>query len=330
MRIGGRGQGQGKTRRNNRVVENFLSSWLDKNIEGVKNNIWLESNPNVKGEARCKLCRTALGEKKVIKVAEGYSAITKHASGSKHKSNLAKVQTDPEHNLFEAVPQQIGLEEAFNNARNKNHEDEERKAKLLKAQIKFAAMVAHHNIPSSFNSCFSDCVSELFPDSEVAKLWHSREFGMRETKGDYFISHGVAKFQYEELVNIMKTNFFSLNFDESSMNKKTELDINVSFVKQDRVVKTNFRVVEMTGSTTAAAIVDAVFEALDVGFIPRTNIVSLSTDGCSTMLGSKNGVHALMRESLPYLPDWGGCMAHSPSNMLKAATPFLGKSFIKV
>ena len=58
--MGGRGQGQGKTRRN-RVVENFLSSWLDKNIEGVRNNIWLEGNPNVKGEARCKLCRTALG-----------------------------------------------------------------------------------------------------------------------------------------------------------------------------------------------------------------------------------------------------------------------------
>ena len=60
MRIGGRGQGQGKTRRNH-VVENFLSSWLDKNIEGVRNNIWLEGNPNVKGEAKCKLWRTALG-----------------------------------------------------------------------------------------------------------------------------------------------------------------------------------------------------------------------------------------------------------------------------
>jgi hypothetical protein len=50
LRISGRGQGQGKTRRN-RVMEYFLSSLLDKNIEGVRNNIWLEVNPNVKGEA---------------------------------------------------------------------------------------------------------------------------------------------------------------------------------------------------------------------------------------------------------------------------------------
>ena len=48
------------------------------------------------------------------------------------------------------------------------------------------------------------------------------------------------------------------------------------------------------------------------------------------MLGAVNGVHALMRNILPHLPDWGGCMAHSPSNMLKAATPLLGTSFIKV
>lgn len=191
-------------------------------------------------------------------------------------------------------------------------------------------MVAHNNIPSSFNTCFSDCVSDLFPDSEVAKLGSSHEHGMRETKGDYFVSYGIAKFQQEELEKILRKSFFSLNFDESSINKRTELDINVSFVKEDRVVKTNFKVVEMTGSTTAEDIVAAVFGALDNVSIPRNNIVSISTDGCSTMLGSMNGVHALMRETLPHLPDWGGCMAHSPSNMLKAATPFLGESFIKV
>ena len=312
-----------------RVVKNFIPGWVALSVEGVRNEIWLESHPKVHGQARCKICKTPDGEKKVIKVAEGYTAITKHARGAKHQENLAQVQQDPNHNLFENLPQQISMEEAFNNATKKTQEEDERKAKLLNAQIKFAAMVAHHNLPSSFNTCFSDTVGELFPDSEIAKLWSSQEQGMRETKGDYFVSHGIAKFQQQELANILKESFFSLNFDESSINKKTELDINVSFVKKDRVVKTNFQVVEMTGSTTAGDIVAAVFEALDKFFIPRNNIVSIATDGCSTMLGSDNGVHAIMRESLPHLPDWGGCMAHSPSNMLKAATPYLGDSFIK-
>ena len=96
------------------------------------------------------------------------------------------------------------------------------------------------------------------------------------------------------------------------------------------MIKTNFKLIEMTGTMYAEDIVSAVFEALDKVYIPRSNVVTISTDGCSTMLGSINGVHAIMRKALPHLPDWGGCMAHSPSNMLKAATPFLGESFIKV
>ena len=189
------------------------------------------------------------------------------------------------------------MKEAFENALGKRSEEDEKKKNVLNAQVKFTALVAHHNIPIKFNTCFSDTVRELFPDSETAKMWSTQNYGMRETKGDYFVSHGIAKFQQEELVAILRKSFFSLNFDESSINKKTELDVNVSYVKKDRVVKTNFRIVEMKGNTSAEDIVGAVFEALDTKFIPRENIVSISTDGCSTMLGAVNGVHTLMRKS---------------------------------
>ena len=74
------------------------------------------------------------------------------------------------------------------------------------------------------------------------------------------------------------------------------------------MVKTNFSVEEMTGNTNGEVLLAAVLEALDQVFIPRTNVVSISTDGCSTMLGTENGVHALMRKVLPHIPDWGGCI----------------------
>ena len=321
--MGGRGSGK-------KYAVKFLVEWLDKSIDGIRNSVWLVRSDQARNKAKCKICTTSEGQFKTFSVAEGYTAVTKHFQAAKHQANLVKIQTDPNHNVFEVEPQQNIIEGAFENARKKNQEEEDVKKTLLEAQIKFAAMVAHHNIPSAFNTCFSNCVSELFSDSKVAKMWNSSVHGMRETKGDYFVSHGIAKFQREELEEILSNNFFSLNFDESSINKRTELDLNVSFVKDDRVVKTNFRIIEMTGTTTAADIVAAVYGALDSALIPRSNIVSISTDGCSTMLGSMNGVHTIMRESLPHLPDWGGCMAHSPSNMLKAATPFLGESFIKV
>jgi hypothetical protein len=77
--------------------------------------------------------------------------VTKHFKGDKHQSNMTKIPIDPNHNLFDAQP---GIEGAFKNERKITHEDEDRKKDLLDAQIKFAAMVAHHNILSTFNSCF--------------------------------------------------------------------------------------------------------------------------------------------------------------------------------
>ena len=66
--MGGRGPGVKATKI--RVVNNFLPGWLDKYIHGVRNDVWLEANPIVRGEARCKLCENPSGEKKVIKIAE--------------------------------------------------------------------------------------------------------------------------------------------------------------------------------------------------------------------------------------------------------------------
>ena len=119
------------------------------------NEFWLKGNPKVDTEARCKLCKISSGVKKIIKIAEGYSSIEKHASGAKHKENVFKAQRDPNHNKFDNIPQlQISMEEAFENAGKKRREDDEKKSKLLNAQVKFAAMIAHHNILSPFNTLF--------------------------------------------------------------------------------------------------------------------------------------------------------------------------------
>ena len=94
-------------------------------------------------------------------------------------------------------------------------------------------------------------------------------------------------------------------------------------------MKRFFETIEMKDGTKAEEIVEAVVKALECNSIPLSNLVTISTDGCSAMLGKFKGVHALLRERLPWLPDWGGCMAHSPSNMLKAATVCLPESFMK-
>jgi hypothetical protein len=178
--------------------------------------------------------------------------------------------------------------------------------------------------------CFTGVVGKMFPDSEIAKAWASSMRGLGHTKGDYLAQHGIAPFLQENLVTKLKNNFFSLGFDESSINNTSQLDLNVSYVEGAVVVKTFLETVDMEEGTTAEEICEAVFKVIDSNLIPDRHIVTISTDGCSTMLGRFGGVHAIMRKRLPWLPDWEGCMAHSPINMLKTATPYLGESFMKV
>ena len=63
----------------------------------------------------------------------------------------------------------------------------------------------------------------MFPDSKLALDWGSLNKGMRQNKGDYFATHGIGPFLKEELNQSLRKCFFSLNFDESSVNKTSQL-----------------------------------------------------------------------------------------------------------
>ena len=151
---------------------------------------------------------------------------------------------------------------------------------------------------------------------------------MRRTKGDYFLTHGTYAYHHQKLINTLKKSFFSINIDESAVNRKSQLDINVSYVDTEKrkALKLNFTTISMEKGTSASEIVDAIVLEFDSSFIPLTNIVTIVTDGCSTMLGDEGGVHALLRQRLPHLPHWGGCSCHDCSNILKAGVSKLNSN----
>ena len=100
---------------------------------------------------------------------------------------------------------------------------------------------------------------------------------MRATKHNYFLTHGTYPFLMEELATILRDSFFSLNFDESSINHTTQLDANVSIFDHvlSRVKKMNLVTIEMEQGTTAGEIVDAILGELDRLRIPLENIVQV-------------------------------------------------------
>ena len=64
--------------------------------------------------------------------------------------------------------------------------------------------------------------------------------------------------QLQKLINKLSKSFFSLNFDETSINLKSQLNINVSYLSGDVIVKENLTTISMDSGTTAQEIVDAV------------------------------------------------------------------------
>ena len=115
--------------------------------------------------------------------------------------------------------------------------------------------------------------------------------------------------------------FFSINFDESSVLDKSQLDINVSYLENYQVRKQKFATESLEGGTTAQELVDAVTNEFESNLVPIANVVFVTTDGCSTMIGAGNGVHALFRKILPHLPSWGGCVADDSSNNTQVSCP---------
>ena len=309
-------------------IVGFLQSWLSEAVDGQKVGMWLKPHPSDPTQGLCMVCpgpgggaagHPSLG--KSFSIREGFVAIVKHAGGKKHKMLMEKIVSDPNHNIFQKKEKQISIQDAVKKQESLKEEETLKSQKLLKAQILWSYAIHSHGIASKFFDCSSELFPQMFEDSAVGREWGKPGKGLRQGKGDYFATDGIHPFLKNQLVQKLRESHFSLNIDESTVLKSSQLDINVSYWDRDTkcIVKRNLTTVSMEGGTTAEEIVNVVLKELDDDSIPSENLVSLTTDGCSTMLGEKSGVHARLRKVLPHLPDLGGCTSHDASNTLKAS-----------
>ena len=307
-----------------RKCQQFLTSWLDRSIDGIPVKNWCTADPNDSQNAKCLACPVTIKMPfgRLFNIGEGFSAIDKHFQTKTHQKALEALGDDA------AIdePQQINIQKALKNQEELTEKDRSEKSQLLKSQILFSNLVHNHLLPSEFFTCFAELAPRLFPDSNIAKRWADSNESMRRNKGDYFLTHGLHPHLQELLVETLRTNFLSLNFDESAVNKTSQLDLNVSYIHEKNAVKQNLTTLSMDRGTTAQEIVDVVVGFFESNLIPLGNIMVVTTDGCSTMLGEDNGVQALLRSRIPHLPHWGGCSCHDLSNLLKAGVSKLNPS----
>ena len=156
-------------------------------------------------------------------------------------------------------------------------------------------------MPSRFFTCFSKIVPKLFPDSEIAKLWgvSGGKGSLRCTKRDYLCTHGIHPFLQDQLLQVLRQNFFSLDIDESSVLNKTQLDVNVSYNYQGEWNKRNLTTISLEEGTSARELANAFFTMFVSFDLPLKNCPKVTTDGPKVMLGEVAGFHNFSMKGCP-------------------------------
>ena len=299
----------GKKRKRAVKVSSFIPGWLDKAIDGNKVSVWLKPDPEKKGKATCTLCPAPNS----FSINEGWKAIKQHSDTNKHQENLNASQTNPEfHQVDNSAPKII---DGLKKMQELNKKQNAKKEAVLVSQVHYTAAMMYHGAGRLVVDCQADLMPHLFPDSMVAKV-----YDIRRTKLVYFATHGLYPYFHEKLVKNLKDRPYSLNFDESTVNGESQLDINVSYLTPELLVeKRCLTTVALQGGTTGKELALLVMEQLNSRNIDPLKMMSVSTDGCAAMIGVLNGAQKVLRDIIPTLPIWGGCADHDLANVIKSS-----------
>ena len=301
-------------------VAKFLSSWLANAIEGHKVSVWLKPDVENKSRAICTLCPAPNS----FSIHEGWKAVKQHSNTAKHKENLEASQTNPEFKQVDHTAPKItaGLKKMHELNKQQNAQKEE----ILVSQVHYTAAMMYHGAGRMVVDCQADLMPHLFPDSKVAKV-----YDIRRTKLLYFATHGLYPYFHDKLVKNLQDRPFSLNFDESTVNGESQLDINVSYLTPELLVeKRCLTTVALQHGTTGKELALQVIHELKSRNIDPLKMMSISTDGCSAMIGVLHGSQKYLRDIIPTLPSWGGCADHDLANLLKSSVAKLCQNLTSI
>jgi len=281
-------------------VKSFKHEWLQKSISGSRTSLWLKPHPTTSNKALCTVC-------------------------PKHLEQLKQSQENPLWRKPGTKPVKIteGLKKMEEVSKRQKGAEEE----LLVKQTKLTFSLMFHSASGLLVDCSNRMIPALFGKDCSAKAWD-----MGRTKYTYFGTHGLLPFFQGRMVDAMIKKPFSINFDESSLNGDSILDINVSYINSMGLVeKRMLTAIAMQEGTTGREVADTVVQTLQRLGVDHLKTMSVATDGCSTMLGVVKGAVMLLRAEIETLTDFGCCTSHDLSNILKAAVkslcPYLTSMF---
>ena len=117
----------------------------------------------------------------------------------------------------------------------------------------------------------------------------------------------------------LQEEFFSINIDESTVLKTSQLAITVRYFHRgySRVVSEHYKTVDIQkkDADSLVAVLHSTFTADDINY--KKQLIAIETDSCPAMRGIRDGLIVKMQNSLEYIYDLGGCPDHHIANALK-------------
>lgn len=280
----------------------FQSKWLsDNRFKG-----WLKAVPNNKNAAECAACR-----KTVDLSTMGVTALTSHAKGAKHSTNLninssqGSIQSYVEDKTVTRPSDTATIElDTFVS-----------KTDTLKAETLWSLKTVHSNMSYSSNEDVNYFFREMFPDSAIAK-----SFSCGETKSMYIACYGISPYIQLLLENKVKNQPYVMLFDES-LNvqlQKKQLDIHLRFW-DNNAVQSIYYTSAFLGHATALDLINC-FETHVERKIRYANLVQVSMDGPNVNWAVFDKLQTkLETENNKKLLNIGSCGLHTLHNAFKAA-----------
>nr|XP_042902141.1 uncharacterized protein LOC122270094 [Parasteatoda tepidariorum] len=166
---------------------------------------------------------------------------------------------------------------------------------VIRAEVYFTSFIVEHNLPISVADHAGPLFRKMFPKSDVAK-----KYGAGRTKTAAIISK-IADVKKASIVESLQKQMFAVATDGSNDTDAQLYPIVVSYFDANagEVKVSLLAVPTLDLSSTGQNIGNLVLKTLKLKNIPLENCLALSCDNAPVMVGSKNGVAAVIKTANP-------------------------------
>lgn len=217
-------------------------------------------------EAFCKLCK--------VTIKAGKSELKKHSNGQKHKKKVEEFD-----NIQKSVPK-------IDNFVTLN-------TKVKNAEAALCSYIVENDLPISSIEPLVDLIKNLPEKNVIDKI------AVAKQKATNVIRSGLRPFFNEQLVEKLRTNFYSIYIDETTdVSVSKQLAIVVTYCEN---LQTQVDVLDVVDCPDGSAIslYNNLIKCMEQNNVPFHNWVGFCSDTTNVMMGEHNSVSQLIKKNFP-------------------------------